>query len=119
MINLFVSGGTKNNLQNKDFSFYGYNYQQKLVEEFLIGKLGLTYSLDNNLYLSFRWNIGTYSDLQESPSFNKKNIWEDYSQGFDVSLTYESIFGPIEFSVSRDDERKDILSQISIGYIFE
>lgn len=112
-------GGTKNNLQNKDFSFYGYNYQQKLVEEFLIGKLGLTYSLDNNLYLSFRWNIGTYSDLQESPSFNKKNIWEDYSQGFDVSLTYESIFGPIEFSVSRDDERKDILSQISIGYIFE
>ena len=112
-------GGTKNNLQNKDFAFYGYNYQQKLVEDFLIGKLGLSYALDNNIYLSFRWNIGTYSDLQESPSFNKKVIWEDYSQGFALFLTYESLLGPIEFSISRDDKRGDILSQISIGYTFD
>lgn len=112
-------GGTKNNLQNKDFAFYGYNYQQKLVEEFLIGKLGLSYKLDTNLYLSARWNLGTFSDLKESPSPNKKIIWEDYSQGFDVAITYESLFGPIEFSLSRDNEKRDILSQISIGYTFD
>lgn len=112
-------GGTKNNLQNKDFAFYGYNYQQKLVEDFMIGKLGLSYKLDTNLYLSTRWNIGTYSDLKESPAPTRKKIWEDYSQGFDLALTYESLFGPIEFSLSRDNEKGDILSQISIGYIFE
>lgn len=112
-------GGTKNNLQNKDFAFYGYNYQQKLVDEFLIGKLGLSYKLDTNLYLNVRWNIGTYSDLENIPSLNGKVMWEDYSQGFDLSLSYESLFGPIEFSISKDNDRNDILSQISIGYIFE
>ncbi len=112
-------GGTKNNLQNRDFAFYGYRYQQKLVEEFMIGKLALIYKLDSNLYLSTRWNIGTYSDLPSSNYSNTKKIWEDYSQGFDVAITYESLFGPLEFSLSRDDDKGDILSQISIGYIFE
>ncbi len=112
-------GGTKNNLENKDFSFYGYHYQQKLVEDFLIGKIKLSYQLDSNLYLSGAWNIGTFSDLEESPVPNRKIIWEDYVQGFGVSLLYDSLLGPIEFSLSKDNESGDILSQISIGYIFE
>lgn len=112
-------GGTKNNLQNKDFAFYGYFYQQKLVEDFMIGKLGVSYKLDTNLYLNARWNIGTYSDLKESPSPNKKIIWEDYSQGFNLSLAYGSILGPIEFSVSKDNESGELISQLSIGYIFD
>lgn len=112
-------GGTKNNLQNKDFAFYGYFYQQKLVEDFMIGKLGVSYKLDTNLYLNARWNIGTYSDLKESPSPNKKVIWEDYSQGFNLSLAYGSILGPIEFSVSKDNESGELISQLSIGYIFD
>lgn len=112
-------GGTKNNLQNRDFAFYGYRYQQKLVEEFMIGKLALIYKLDSNLYLSTRWNIGTYSDLPSDSYSNTKKIWEDYSQGVDIAITYDSLFGPLEFSLSRDNEKGDILSQISIGYIFE
>lgn len=112
-------GGTKNNMHNKDFAFYGYRYQQKLVDEFLIGKLALIYKLDSNLYLSARWNIGTYSDLETESYPNSKKIWEDYSQGFDISITYESIFGPFEFSLARNNEKEKILSQISIGYIFE
>lgn len=112
-------GGTKNNLQNRDFAFYGYRYQQKLVDEFMIGKFALIYKLDSNLYLSTRWNIGTFSDLPSDTYSNTKKIWEDYSQGFDVAITYESLFGPLEFSISRDNEKEDILSQISIGYIFE
>lgn len=112
-------GGTKNNLQNRDFAFYGYNYQQKLVEEFLIGKLALIYKLDSNLYLSTRWNIGTYTDLPSDNYSNTKKMWEDYSQGFDIALTYNSLLGPLEFSLSRDNEKGDVLSQISIGYIFE
>lgn len=112
-------GGTKNNLHNKDFAFYGYRYQQKLVNEFLIGKLALIYKIDSNLYLSTRWNIGTYSDLDTESYPNSKKMWKDYSQGFDLSITYESIFGPFEFSLSRNNEKEEILSQISIGYIFE
>ena len=33
-------GGTKNNIQNKSFAFYGYEVHQKLVDQFLIGRLG-------------------------------------------------------------------------------
>ncbi|WP_291259252.1 patatin-like phospholipase family protein [Fusobacterium sp.] len=112
-------GGTKNNLQNKDFAFYGYSYQQKLVKDFLIGKLGISYKLDTNLYLNARWNIGTYSDLKENPSSNKRTIWEDYSQGFNLSLAYGSLLGPIEFSLSKNNEHGEIISQLSIGYVFD
>lgn len=112
-------GGTKNNLKNRAFGFYGYRYQQKLVENVLIFKLGLEYEIQKNWYASFRWNIGTYEELNAKLIHNGKKMWQDYSQGFDVALTYETPFGPLEFSVARDNYRGDILTQISVGYIFK
>ena len=115
-------GGTKNNIQNKSFAFYGYEVHQKLVDQFLIGRLGLDYELSNNLYLGTNWNIGTYREVKEKSDSMSKNdnlLWDDYHQGFALSLTYETMFGPIEFSVSKDNKKGDVISQFSIGYIFD
>lgn len=115
-------GGTKNNIQNKSFAFYGYEVHQKLVDQFLIGRLGLDYELSNNLYLGTNWNIGTYREVKEKSDSMSKNdnlLWDDYHQGFALSLTYETMFGPIEFSVSKDNKKGDVISQFSIGYVFD
>jgi NTE family protein len=115
-------GGTKNNIKNKEFAFYGYEVHQKLVDQFLIGRLGLDYEISTNLYLGTNWNIGTYREAKEkSDTMDKNNnlLWEDYHQGFALSLTYETMFGPIEFSLSKDNKKGDVISQFSIGYIFD
>lgn len=115
-------GGTKNNIKNKEFAFYGYEVHQKLVDQFLIGRLGLDYELSTNLYVGTNWNIGTYREAREKSDAMDKDktlLWEDYHQGFALSLTYETMFGPIEFSVSKDNKKGDVISQFSIGYIFD
>ncbi|WP_294664143.1 patatin-like phospholipase family protein [uncultured Fusobacterium sp.] len=115
-------GGTKNHIQNKEFAFYGYEVHQKLVDQFLIGRLGLDYEISNNLYLGTNWNIGTFREVKEKSDTMSKNdnlLWDDYHQGFALSLTYETMFGPIELSVSKDNKRGDVISQFSIGYILD
>ena len=52
-------------------------------------------------------------------SRNDNLLWDDYHQGFALSLTYETMFGPIELSVSKDNKRGDVISQFSIGYILD
>lgn len=115
-------GGTKNHIQNKEFAFYGYEVHQKLVDQFLIGRLGLDYEISNNLYLGTNWNIGTFREVKEKSDTMNRNdnlLWDDYHQGFALSLTYETMFGPIELSVSKDNKRGDVISQFSIGYILD
>lgn len=116
-------GGTRNNIKNKEFAFYGYEVHQKLVDEFLIGRLGLEYEILRNLYIGTKWNIGSYSEVKdkEDSMFGEKvpQMWSDYHQGFDLELKYTSLFGPIEFSLSKDNKDGEIISQFSIGYIFD
>lgn len=115
-------GGTKNNIQNKEFAFYGYEVHQKLVDQFLIGRLGIDYEISNNLYLGTNWNIGTFREVKEKSDTMSRNdnlLWDDYHQGFALSLTYETMFGPIELSISKDNKRGDVISQFSIGYILD
>ena len=116
-------GGTRNNIKNKEFAFYGYEVHQKLVDEFLIGRLGLEYEILKNLYIGTKWNIGTYSEVKDKEESmfgnNIPQMWRDYHQGFDLELKYTSLFGPIEFSLSKDNKDGEVISQFSIGYIFD
>lgn len=115
-------GGTRNNIKNKEFAFYGYEVHQKLVDQFLIGRVGLEYEIVKNFYLGTRWNMGTYREAREKNdalSNTKPQMWDDYHQGFDLSLKYETLFGPVEVSVSKDNKKGEVISQFSIGYIFD
>lgn len=112
-------GGTKSNFRQKEFSFYGLAFQQKLVDQFLIGKLGLEYEVVPNLYFGGHWNIGTFNGLKNPNYTRNSEIWKDYLQGMGISITYESIIGPVEFSISKTNEHSKFLSQVSVGYIFD
>lgn len=112
-------GGTKNNFKQKEFAFYGLSFQQKLVDQFYIGRLGLEYKLLPNIYVTGLWNIGTFNEIGVPHYPGRKELWKEYLQGAGVSVTYESLFGPVEFSISKDNQHGEFLSQVSIGYIFD
>lgn len=109
----FKIGGIKDDFANKTFSFYGMEFGEKLVDKFFLTKIGLDYEVFPNAYIGGRYNFGTFHELRD-----KKNIFEEYRQGCGVSFVYDSIAGPFEFTLTRD-QRGRYISQIAIGYLFE
>ena len=114
-------GGSVNNSKRREFSFYGYNPQQRFLKNLFAAKLGLQYEFIPNFFLSGGVNIATYNNLnlEEGDEFNSHSMWEDYYRGAGLSVGYLSPVGPVEFSVSHNDDFDDILYQFSIGYTLD
>ncbi|WP_319370380.1 patatin-like phospholipase family protein [uncultured Ilyobacter sp.] len=113
----FKLGGTRSDISNKEFAFFGYNSQRKLVEEFAIAQLGLQYRFYSNLYIIGKWNITTYTGSSIQAEENKK-IWDNRVRGYGVTFGIDSPFGPLELSLMEDSDTDNILTQFNIGYIF-
>lgn len=113
----FKLGGVRNSVDAKEFSFYGYNSQRKLVEEFLLGQIGFQYRIYSNLYLLLKWNIATY-DAAPIQVTNTNTMWEEKEQGYGLTLGVDSPLGPLELTIMQDTDNNDILTQFNIGYIF-
>ena len=114
-------GGAVNNSKRREFSFLGYNPQQKYLKNLFAGKLGLQYEFVPNLFFTGAVNIATFNELnmEEGEKENSYAIWKDYHTGIGFSVGYLSPVGPIEFSVSRNDDFDDTLYQFSIGYTLD
>lgn len=114
----FKIGGLQNNMELNEFSFYGYRPHQKIVDKFMIGNLGIQYEVLNNVYWTGNWNVMAYhSPIDELEKSQKK--WRKYIHGFASSLLYESPLGPVELSISRNNQEKEFLTTFSIGHYFD
>lgn len=114
----FKIGGLQNNIELNEFSFYGYRPHQKIVDKFMIGDIGLQYEILSNLYWTGNWNLMAYhSPIHDFETSQKK--WRKYIHGFASSFLYESPLGPIELSISRNNQEKEFLTTFSIGYYFD
>ena len=113
----FKLGGVRNDVKSKEFSFYGFNSQRKLAEEFLLGQVGIQYRIYSNLYLIFKWNIATYAaaPIQDT---NKNRMWTDKERGYGMTIGADSPLGPLELTLMQDTDNNEILTQFNIGYIF-
>ena len=111
-------GGTVNNSKRREFSFYGYNPQQKFLKNLFAAKLGVQYEFFPNFFINSGVNIATFNtaNLEEE---NKDSIWNDYYRGLGISVGYLSPIGPVEFAISHNDDFDDILYQFSIGYTLD
>ncbi|MDP0494231.1 MAG: patatin-like phospholipase family protein [Fusobacterium sp. JB021] len=116
-------GGNFTNLNKKEFSFTGYNPQEKFLEDLVLFKIGLQYEFVPNLFLTGEYNIATFKEYNyfnnTLTTEKKQELWDDYLQGFGISLGYLSPVGPISLSVSHNDNRKEFIYQLSIGYIID
>ncbi|MGB0405555.1 MAG: BamA/TamA family outer membrane protein [Fusobacterium sp.] len=116
-------GGNFTNLNKKEFSFTGYNPQEKFLEDLVLFKIGLQYEFVPNLFLTGEYNIATFKEYNyfnnTLTTEKKQELWGDYLQGFGISLGYLSPVGPVSLSVSHNDNRKEFIYQLSIGYIID
>lgn len=111
-------GGIGNNIESNEFEFYGFNFQEKSVEEFLSLSLGLRYHPIYSLYLSTKLNATTFNESSlDKTSRNKMR--HNYAKGIIFSVGYASPLGPIEFSISSDLKEKKPIAAISIGYTLD
>ena len=108
-------GGTYTNINNNEFEFYGFNYQEKQVKDLISLTLGFKHKIVYSLYFNTKFNIATFT---ENNSFGNNNsrLWKNYSKGMGISISYDSPIGPIEFSISSDLRHKRPIGSISIGY---
>lgn len=111
-------GGMYTNIDNNDFEFYGYNYQEKQMKDLINLTLGFKHKIVYSLYFNTKFNIATFNEDNPMQRYNSR-MWKDYSQGLGFSLTYDSPIGPIEFSVSSDLKNVKPIGSISIGYKFD
>ena len=108
-------GGTYTNINDNEFEFYGFNYQEKQVKDLISLTLGFKHKIVYSLYFNTKFNIATFT---ENNSFGNNNsrLWKNYSKGMGISISYDSPIGPIEFSISSDLKHKRPIGSISIGY---
>ena len=108
-------GGIYTNINNNEFEFYGFNYQEKQVKDLISLTLGFKHKIVYSLYFNTKFNIATFTENNPLENNNSK-LWKDYSKGVGISISYDSPIGPIEFSISSDLKHKRPIGSISIGY---
>lgn len=112
-------GGMKDDIDNREFAFAGLKTHQKLVKQFMVGKVEVEREIIQNLYLSAVWNFGTFEEVgTQAGNYSKSNMWKDPVHGFGVSALYETMFGPVEFSLSKDGNDGSVITQVNVGYRF-
>ena len=113
-------GGMHTNMNNNEFEFYGFNYQEKQLKDLINLTLGFKHKIVYSLYFSTKFNIATFNEANSLQMQNSRaRMWKNYSQGLGFSLSYDSPIGPIEFSVSSDLKNIKPIGSISIGYKFD
>ena len=108
-------GGMYTNINNNEFEFYGFNYQEKQVKDLISLTLGFKHKIVYSLYFNTKFNIATFTENNPLEN-NNSRLWKNYSKGVGVSISYDSPIGPIEFSISSDLKHRKPIGSISIGY---
>lgn len=108
-------GGIYNNIENNEFEFYGFNFQEKSVKEFLSMSFGLRYKIFYSMYLTGKFNMAIFGD-EENIKVKRLGMSRNFSKGAGVVLTYDTPIGPVEISVSNAFGRKNPIATLSIGY---
>jgi len=106
-------GGAPNKHLYNHFTFMGMHFLQKYNENAWVAHLNNQVRLWNNIYLIFRTNIGkTEHDLSELITL------KNFLVGCGVSVQYNTVVGPLGFTVSTSNVTKTVLGAFNFGFWF-
>ncbi len=110
----YWGGGIHTRFIDRPIPFMGTRYAQGYNKAMGVGRLDFRYELFRNNYLVFTGNYGRHSNtIEEFLQDTAKNLW-----GAGLTYSYNSIIGPIEFTVMHSNIVHRPLLHISIGYNF-
>jgi len=112
IVDHYYTGG---NINFKDYiySLEGFRFMEYSSTNFLIGGLGLRFEAWKNKYFSIYANTAKFSN-NFYDLFNINDIVSGASLGFGIN----TIIGPLEFAVSKNDQNNDFNYWILLGFYF-
>jgi len=113
-LNYFNVGGINDFLRNQ-ITFVGLAEYQALSNSVAALMLGLQYKPFNSLYTILRANVGVYDFAYEKlENLNTGN----FLSGYALTVGYASGFGPIQLSAMYNDQSRDFVGYVNIGFHF-
>jgi NTE family protein len=110
---LMCIGGEPGKHLRYDMSFVGMHFLQECNKNAWVIHLNNQIRLWNNIYLTFRANMGkTNNDVADLI------IFKDLRIGYGVSAQYNSVIGPLGFTVASSNLTKSPLTAVNFGYWF-
>ena len=112
MLKTFLGGDYQPDLYTYQFPFQGLRFAQVLSKNVVVFGAGLRYHVYKRHYVSFLPNIAAACDYF---IFKDKT---NYILGGGINYTYNSIFGPLQYTLSYSNQSKTLISFLSLGYRF-
>ncbi len=110
----FLIGGQSNISYYDSFiPFTGLHFIEETTKQIVGGNIGWQFNFLPDLYLTFKSDVGFIAD-----TFDELADYPKVIAGFGLSLGYESIIGPIEISIMKNNLHKSITNFFNIGYWF-
>ncbi len=110
---LYCGGLNNSNINPGAFPFVGLQFMQLAAKNIVLVGLNFRYQVGKNNYLTLRSNIGNSSAIYPG-IFN----FNSTISGVGISYGYNSLAGPIEFTLMRSFESANLMTYINIGYWF-
>ena len=109
---IYIGGAPNKHLRN-DMTFVGMNFLQENSKNAWVAHLNHQVRLWNNIYVTLRANLGkTDGDLPELFSLR------DFRLGYGVSAQYNSVVGPLGFTLSSSNVTNSLLGAFHLGFWF-
>lgn len=106
-------GGLPDKQQHNDIRFVGMHFLQKYAKNAWAAHINSQVRLWNNIYVIFRTNLGkTENDFKDL--FTLKDFWF----GYGVSAQYNSVVGPLGFTLGSSNATNSLIGSINIGFWF-
>jgi NTE family protein len=109
----FFSGGISESIRNGIMPFAGLDYMEVASSNLLSVKFDLQAKVYRDFYLVLMGNAGNFKN-----SFKDLISYDDILGGYGMLMGYNSIIGPIEFSLTRSANWPGLNAFFRIGYWF-
>lgn len=110
---IFNIGGLQQQLILNSSPFYGLNFGSLVTSNLFEVRGGVQYNFLKKHYLMFNANVLSLSDRLNDLNFIKFNY-----QGYGLTYSYDSPFGPLSGSLSYSPQYGKVIPYVSLGYWF-
>ncbi len=109
----YYMGGISENYIKGSFPFVGLKFLQKNNKNTLIGSADLQINIHQNHYITLKSAVG-------KTAYEMNNIFvaEDIILGYGITYSYQTIIGPMEFTLMSSNSSDELIGFINIGYWF-